>query len=175
MKQIHILSIDSPLETQALRSVAEYWGATVSVTWVGNSQEIVDYLSRRPSHDLIVIAGHGDSRGLLLPELHDTIKNDYPFAEVIRPADFAQFVALNGSVVLNSSCCGGIPELVNVFLNNGASAYSGNIGHPDGDDALMYSLCFLYDYLVQDRSPVEAHRNANLHSGASFSFLASSS
>ena len=61
---IHILAVNAALETQALRPAAEYWGASVSVTWAATSQDIMDLLANHPTHDLIIIAGHGDQRGL---------------------------------------------------------------------------------------------------------------
>ena len=64
MTTLHIVAIGTG-EAHALRAAAEYWRAFVTVTWVGNSGQIVEYFSKCPVHDLIIIAGHGDERGLL--------------------------------------------------------------------------------------------------------------
>ncbi len=106
----------------------------------------------------------------MLPELDDAIKGEYPFVDVIRPDQFRQFVSLNGSVVVNTSCCGGSPALVSAFMNCGAAGYAGVDGYPDGDDAVMYALGFIYHYLVKQRSPLEAHRKAAQLSSESFVF-----
>jgi hypothetical protein len=45
-------------------------------------------------HAVIVISGHGDERGLLLPELAEEVRSRYPYDEVIRPQDFAGFLQL---------------------------------------------------------------------------------
>jgi|SRR5450631_372024 len=107
MIRLHLLVIDAALEAQALRSVAEAWGAEVSVTWVANSRQIVEYLSQPPSHEMIVLCGHGDERGLLLPQLAEEVRNRYPYDTVIRPQDFADFLRLEGNLVMNTSCLGG--------------------------------------------------------------------
>jgi len=61
MIKLHILKIGTG-EVHALRSAAEYWGDFVTVTWVGNSSQIVEYFSHYPDHDLIIISGHGSVR-----------------------------------------------------------------------------------------------------------------
>ena len=158
MKSIHILAIDSALEAQALRAAAEYWGAAVTISWVGNAREVVNYFGSHPIHDLILIAGHGDERGLLLPSLAESIKEDYPFVDVIRPDDFKTFLALEQNVVLSTVCCGADEELAAVFLSCGARCYVGAKGYPDGNDALMYALAFLFQYLVRGDEPAQAHQ-----------------
>ena len=74
MTTLHIVAIGTG-EAHALRAAAEYWRAFVTVTWVGNSGQMVEYFSKSPVHDLIIIAGHGDERGLLLPELAEEIRS----------------------------------------------------------------------------------------------------
>ncbi len=105
MKSVHILSVDSTLEVIAIRAACEYWDVNVTVTWVGNANQIVELLRNSPAHDLIILAGHGDEEGLCLPELAEEIKSSYQFQNRICPEDFASFLRLPKSVVLNSSCC----------------------------------------------------------------------
>ena len=158
VKSIHVLAVDSALETQALRAAAEYWGAAVTVTWVGNATDVVDYCASHPIHDVIIIAGHGDERGLLLPSLDESIKGNYPFIDVIRPNDFQTFLALEQNVVLSTACCGGNEKLAAVFLSCGARCYIGAEGYPDGNDALMYALEFLFQFLVRGCGAEQAHQ-----------------
>src|SRR5713101_4725959 len=136
MVRLHLLVINTGLEAHALRSAAERWRADVTVTWVGNSRQVVEYLSQSPSHDVIVISGHGDERGLLLPELAKELRSNYPYDEVIRPPDFAEFLRLDGNLVINSSCVGGMPPLAKVFLEHGAKYYIGSTAYPEGDAVL---------------------------------------
>lgn len=163
MATLHILAIETGGESYAIRLAAEQWGMTVTLTGVGNSGQIVDYFKGRPTHDLILISGHGDERGLLLPELDDEIAARYPYNDVIRPADFDQFLQLNGNTVVNLSCLGGLPPLTDSFLTHGARHYIGPVIHPDGNAALMYGLEFLYNYVQQNGNVGEAHRLASNH------------
>jgi hypothetical protein len=146
MLTLHILEIDSALEAQAIRAAAEAWGIAVGVTWVGNSGQVVDLLSQRPTCDVLVISAHGDERGLLLPELALSMRDRYPYDEVIRPEDFAQFLALGGCGVLMNTCVGGTSALADVFLSHGAAWYIGSENYPKGDDALLFALILLFHY-----------------------------
>ena len=163
MVRLHLLVINTSLEGQALRAAAECWGADVTVTWVGNSRQVVEYLSQSPTQDVIVISGHGDERGLLLPELAEEIRNHYPYHEVIRPPDFADFLQLRGNLVINTSCMGGISSLAQVFLKRGARYYIGPTAYPEGDAVLMYMLEFFYHYFCTALGVEEAHLKASNH------------
>ena len=163
MLKMHIVDIETGNEPQAIRAAAEWWGVFVTMTYVGNSGQIVDYFSGQPDHDLIIIAGHGDERGLLLPELAKEIANRYPYNEVIRPEDFGQFLQLNGNAVISLACLGGMRQLADVFLAHGSRRYIGPVGYPDGSSALMYSLEFLYNHVHHGRDVEEAHRLASSH------------
>jgi hypothetical protein len=163
MIRIHLLAIDTGLEAHALRSATEAWGAEVTVTWVGNSRQIVEYLSQSPSHEVIVISGHGDERGLLLPELAEELRSHYPYHEVIHSQDFADFLQLRGNTVINTSCLGGMPSLAQVFLDRGASSYIGPIDYPEGAAVLMYLFEFFYSYLCNGQGVETAHLKACTH------------
>jgi hypothetical protein len=164
MVKIHIIAVKTGNEPHAIRSAAEWWGAFVTMTWVGNSGQVVDYLSAQPDHDLIIFSSHGDEHGLLLPKLADEIIDRYPYNEVIRPEDFAQFLHLNGNAVINLSCMGGMQQLAEVFLANGAQYYIGPVDYPNGSAALMYVLDFLYNYIHKGQNVKESHCIASNHS-----------
>ena len=163
MLKMHIIAIETGNEPQAIRAAAEWWGVFVTMTWVGNSGQIVDYFAGQPDHDLIIISGHGDELGLRLPELNNETANRYPYNQVIRPGDFGQFLQLNGNAVISLACLGGMRQLADVFLAQGARHYIGPVDYPDGASALMYILEFLYNHVYHGRSVEEAHRFASNH------------
>ncbi len=149
------------MEAQAMRSVAECFEALVSVTWTGNSAQIVDFLSQTPAHELILICGHGDERGVLLPELAEEVRARFPFNDLISPHDFAGFARLGGNVVLSSCCATGTPEMARAFLKNGARFFIGPDDYPDGDMALLFEIMFVSHFLKHGdvRAALdEAHR-----------------
>lgn len=47
MKRIHIIEIQSGNEAHAIRLAAETRGAFVTVTWVGNSRQVVGVFGQR--------------------------------------------------------------------------------------------------------------------------------
>lgn len=160
--QVHIVAIDTGLQAHAIRATAEHFGASVMVIWAGNSAQVVDCLSSRPRADVIVLSAHGDERGMLLPHIDEEFSSLYPYSDAIRPTDFAQFLALDGSVVLNNGCMGGTDEMAAAFLSCGASAYAGATDYPDAAASTKYVLDFLYSYLLQHVGDVErAHQVAS--------------
>jgi hypothetical protein len=164
MIKVHIIEIETGLEAHAIRYAAECWGTFVTVTWVSNSAQIVDFLSSQPNHDVIIISGHGDERGLLLPDLAEEIKDEYPYNDVIRPDDFAEFLKLSNSTVINASCLCGVQSLADVFLARGARYYTAPDDYPRGDASLMYLLSFLYEYMQNGQNVESAHRMSSAHS-----------
>ena len=163
MTRVHIIAIETGNEPHAIRSAAEWWGADVTVTWVGNSGQVVDFFSGEPRHELIVFSAHGDESGLLLPELAPEIVRRYPYDKVIRPEDFRQFLRLKDNVVVNLSCWGGKAELAEAFLNGGARHYAGPVDAPNGSAALMYALDFAYQMTVHSAEAEQAHLIASTH------------
>lgn len=162
MIKLHILEITTGLEVHAVRYAAEHWGMSVTVTWVGNSGQLVDFLSSSPEHDIILISGHGDERGLLLPELAEAVAANYPYHQVVRQTDFAEFLSLKDNVVINSSCMGGVQGMAEVFLAKGAKAYLAPKDFPSASISLMYLLGFLYAYMSNDGDVDKAHAFALL-------------
>lgn len=158
--RLHILEIDSALEAQAIRAIAECLGISVSVTWVANSKQVVDFLSQTPPHELIFICGHGDEHGLLLPSLADEVKSQFPFNDVLTPADLSSFLRLNGNVVVSTGCASGTEKMASTFLNNGAQCFIAPADYPDGNEALLFSLHFLFA-LLKARNPRDAFEAAN--------------
>ena len=159
--RIHILEIESALEAQALRAAAECWGAQVSVTWVANSSQVVDFLSQPPPHDLILICAHGDKRGILLPLLADEVKARFAFCDVLSPDDFAGFVRLNSSVVLCSACATGTEAMAHAFLTGGARSFIAPADFPEGDVALWFALNFVFAFLKSNGDVETAFDAAN--------------
>ncbi len=160
MRTLHILASGTGHEAHAIRLAAECWDVTVTATWIGNSQQIVDYFAACPQHDLIIISGHGDERGLLLPELAVEIQHCYPHNDVIRAADFRTFLRLDGAIVISLACMGGSPALADAFLDCGARAYIGPTDYPTGSAALMYALDFIYTYRHHGEHVAAAHSHA---------------
>jgi hypothetical protein len=160
---VHIIAIETGLQPHVIRIAAEHWGAMATVTWVGNSAQVVDYLLGDATADVIVLAAHGDERGMLLPELADEFKPLYPYDTVIRPVDFAEFLRLRGNLILNLGCIGGTPEMAAAFLKHGANVYIGATDYPDGAASTKYAIDFLYAFLCRRMGLEEAHQTASDH------------
>ncbi len=160
VRHLHLIDIESGHEAYALRSAAECWGARVTASWIGNSGQIVDDLSGRPGHDLIIICGHGEAGALLLPELHESVKHKYPYDGRITGEQFRDFVDLDNTSLLNLACYSGQEKLARTFLDCGANPYIAPVDAPDGNATLMFALGFLYEVLAKQQSIMQAAQTA---------------
>ena len=170
--RVHILALDTGHEPHALRAACECWGAEVTATWVGNSAQIVDFLSGKPPHDLILLAGHGAPDAVRLPPLEESVAATYPYRDRITATQFRAFVRLEGACVVSLCCESGTPAMADAFLSGGASLYIGPSGSPDGSAALMYALELLYAVLVERKPPGRGHADAIRHADDRAGFVA---
>lgn len=158
-RKIHLVEIDSTLEAQAIRACGEALGYTVGVTWTGNSQQVVEALGCRPGVELIFLCAHGEEGRVLLPELAEELKPNYPFADSLRASDFNEFLNLKGGHVVNLACTCGTKEMANAFLKQGAESYVGATDYVEGDAALLYAVNLLYAYKLSSDF-ASAHQQA---------------
>jgi len=138
------------LETQAVRSAFEYFGARIVTYWIGRPKELIALLSGEdlfPGTDLIILNFHGDEGAFLMPELGEDVyeegepKGNFGAAEILRYSQLA------GRSVIANGCTLGAPELAQAFLDRGCSAYIGPVDYPEGSDALMFLIRLGYEYL----------------------------
>lgn len=161
--KVHIIAIDTGNEPHALRAAAEAWGADVSVTWVGNSDQIVSLLSSRPTCDIMFISGHGDGNSILLPPLAASVQQRYRYTARITADQISDFMKLPPCHVVNLSCEGGSQNFASAFLSGGATSYCGSTAETEGSAALMYGLQLLYSLVVAGKTIREAHDDAGRH------------
>jgi hypothetical protein len=159
-----LVEVSNTLEALALRAALEWWGARVTLHLVGMAQDVVRILGGgEPLAEYVVLACHGDERGLILPELVPEVELEQPYHGAITAADFHEFLKLPGKVVLNNGCGLGRPEIAEAFLQAGVRAYIGASDYPDGDSSLFYAFHFFYGLIHNVASIEEAHARASAH------------
>ena len=158
-RHIHILDLEPSLESQALRTAMEYWGAQVSITYVGNSTDIVDSL-REIAADLTVITGHGDEKGFVLPELDETLHKDELLLGRMGKNQILEPIQVKCPVLLSLACKTGIEDIAKAFLSSGAKTYVGPKGYMEANDVLMFALKFLYEYITSDSAIEKIHSDS---------------
>ncbi|MBI4863426.1 MAG: hypothetical protein HY815_24640 [Candidatus Riflebacteria bacterium] len=162
--RLELVVVDADLEALALRGVLECFGVQVTSHLVGQASDLVRILSgAEPLARYVVISCHGDDRGLILPELHESVDAVQPYRGALSPADLRSFLRLQGCVVVNTGCSLGTPEFVAAFLHAGCAAYCGCSGDPGGDEALVYTVNFFYHHLCRGASLEDAHARAGVH------------
>jgi hypothetical protein len=160
MPTLRIIDVLSGMEAQALRASAECWGYDVAVTWVGNSRQIVDVFQHSLPIDVLIIAGHGDEDGLVLPELDESVAGGFPYLDRISAAQLAEFARPVASVIIATACTFGLPQYAEVFRNAGTRYYVGPTDYANAGAAMMYSLGFLYAFQCNGLHAALAHEAA---------------
>lgn len=150
---------DCEMDTSAIRTALEYFGARVFMYWIGRPSDLMDVLTGEdlyPDMDLIILNFHGDEGQFVMPELDETVYEDNEPQDDFGPREIARFAKLDGKVVLGNGCTLGDPLLAQAFLDSGCSIYIGPDDYPDGNAALMFALRFCYEIIQNKRSVKEA-------------------
>ncbi len=155
---IDIVSVSDSLEALALHGPLEWRGAQVTTHWIGSGQDLIRVLggSERLSKTVVLMC-HGDSRGLVLPELHPSIDRTQPYHGALSPSDLREFLRLPGCTVLNTGCSLGSRAFADAFLSAGCKAYNGADGDPEGSASLFYCLHLFYSLICRKMPLRRAH------------------
>ena len=139
-----VVCVEASPEAHAFRAAAEAWGWDVSVVWAGSKRDATRGLARSADHDVLILACHGDERGLLMPVLAPELVEALG-GPVLTAAEVAD-AAPDGvaPTVLCTACLSGTGAFARAFGARGARVYLGAPGWPDGDAVTMYALRFLY-------------------------------
>ncbi|WP_244177907.1 hypothetical protein [Streptomyces atriruber] len=153
---------------RALRDALEVFGVQVTYVPVGQPRHLIAALggdtgaAARPVAPYVIIACHGDEGRVLIPELAPEMARFQPFNGELGPAEVRAHVELPGSVVILTGCDTGDPELVDAFLDAGASACVAPSGAPFGYASLFAPL-FLFYELTERRTLREAVAHLRAH------------
>jgi hypothetical protein len=156
---VTIVAIDDPTEPHAVRAMLEGLGYLVTVHGIGSREELLRILrGELRTEDTVVISGHGDEAGLLVP-----------VEAPIGPAEVAQIGRLDGKTVINLACLGGTPEFAEAFKAAGVAHYIGPDDYPDFRDTLMF-VSILFFLLAREVQIEEAVARASAFHGETTQF-----
>ncbi|MFD6435032.1 hypothetical protein [Streptomyces venezuelae] len=156
---------------RALRDALEVFGVHVTYVPVGQPRHLVAALGgdsgtsadgAHPVAPYVIIACHGDEGRIHIPELAPEMARFQPFNEEMGPDEVRAHVRLPGSVVILTGCDTGDPELVDAFLEAGASACVAPRGAPFGY-ASVFAPLFLFYELTELRTLEEAVDHLRAH------------
>lgn len=153
---------DCDMEVQAIRSTLEYFGARVFSYWIGRPNDMIDILSGKdlyPNMDLIILCFHGDEGRFIMPELGESVYETEEPRGDFGPDEIRRFANLAGKTVIGNGCSLGERKTAQAFLDSGCEVYIGPNDYPDGNDALMFVLMFVYELIQNKRSIKEAFQN----------------
>ncbi|MFS0593199.1 delta-aminolevulinic acid dehydratase [Cytobacillus horneckiae] len=165
--EIYISLVVGPnceMESYALRSTLEYFGARVTVHWIGRPNDFIDVLSgedRDAKVDYLILNFHGDEGRFCLPELgEDVYEPNEPNGEFFDERDVIRFSKLNGMKVISTGCTLGIEATASAFLKSGCHSYMGPNDYIDGNSNLMFVIKFMYEMINNHKSQQEAFESA---------------
>jgi hypothetical protein len=123
---------DEGYEAPILRAALEFFGGRydgsvrVGLFLIGRAQHLVDILSNQVDvGDHLVLCGHGDDRGLVVPELAPELEAKEQFHGALTADDLRGLVNLPGRTVVSLGCMTGQNAIAEAFLAGGCVAYVG--------------------------------------------------
>ena len=155
MKQLTVLIAaleGGNMETVALRSALEYFGATVFVKWVGRPKHFMEVLSGELPcmPDYVIISGHGDENGFIMTELGESIyEPDEPRGN-FTPKDVEKYLKIKAPV-LSTCCATGGKDMMAAFEG---CTYIAPADYVEGNSALIFAIIFFYE-IMQNGASVE--------------------
>ncbi|UAT32594.1 delta-aminolevulinic acid dehydratase [Pseudobacillus badius] len=148
------------MESYALRSTLECFGARVTMHWIGRPNDLVDVLSGRERDDKVdylILNFHGDEGKFCMPELgEDVYETDEPRGEFFDAQDVIKYSNLKNLKVIASGCTLGSSLLATAFLTSGCHSYIGPNDYIDGNSNLMFMMRFFYELISNNKSQQEA-------------------
>lgn len=148
------------MEAFAIRSTLEYFGARVTVHWIGRPNDLVDVLSGKELDqrcDYLILAFHGDEGRLCMPELaEDVYEPDEPRGEFFTYLDVKRHSNLKSIKVIATGCTLGEEKLAKAFLECGCHSYIAPTDYIDGNSALMFVIRLLYEMINNKKHQQEA-------------------
>jgi hypothetical protein len=148
------------MEAFAMRSTLEYFGAMVTVHWIGRPNDLIDVLSGEELDkrcDYFILNFHGDEGRLCMPELGEDIYEPHePRGEFFDSRDVRRYTNLKDINVIANGCTLGEKQLAKAFLECGCNSYIGPDDYIDGNSALMFVVKFIYEIINNKKSHQEA-------------------
>ncbi|MEH6942750.1 delta-aminolevulinic acid dehydratase [Bacillus sp. JJ722] len=155
-----VVGPDSDMAAYSLRSTLEYFGARVTVHWIGRPNDLVDVLSgedRADKMDYLIFSFHGDEGRFCMPELgEDVYEPDEPRGEFFGAQDVIRYSKLKDVKVIGAGCKLGVESLATAFLKCGCHSYMGPDDDIDGNANLMFVMRFMYEIINHNKSQQEA-------------------
>lgn len=148
------------LEAIALRSVLEYFGARVTLHYIGRPNDFISVLSGNELEgkcDYLILSTHGDEGRFCMPILGDEVYElDEPRGTYFTLEDVARYTNLKDIQVLTTGCTLGDDKLAEAFLSSGCDTYIGPSDYIDGNSAFMFVTRFFYELIQNKRNQQEA-------------------
>lgn len=152
------------IEAFAMRSTLEYFGARVTVHWVGRPNDLTDVLSGEELDkrcDYLILVFHGDEGRLCMPELDEEVyEPDEPRGEFFDFHDVKRYTNLKNIKVIATGCTLGEENLAKAFLECGCHSYIAPDDYIDGNSSLMFVIRFMYEIINNEKSQKEAYEIA---------------
>ncbi len=159
--EVDLIDIESG-SGDALRQALETFGLRVNRFPVGQARHLVQALAGSQRAPFVILACHGDTGRIMLPELDPELERHQPFHHGVTPDALRTFAHFDGATVIATGCDTGHPDLVDAVLSAGASAYVAPDGAPFAY-ASFFAPVFLFYELAEQRTLPEAIQRLAAH------------
>ncbi|MFC9541115.1 delta-aminolevulinic acid dehydratase [Lysinibacillus sp. NPDC056959] len=155
-----VVGSECDIESLAIRSVLESFGARVTLHLIGRPNDLIDVLSGEDLDDRIdylILNFHGDEGRICMPKLgEDIYEVNEPRGEFFGPQEILNYCTLKDVKVIASGCTLGEKQLATAFLKGGCYSYLAPDDYIDGSANLMFLIRFMYEIIANGCTQQEA-------------------
>lgn len=156
-----VIAYDMNLENfqmaTAIRGVLEFSGLQVTLVWLNEKQNAIDFLAGlalKPDYTILCAHGIGKENRLWFTVVEKVIGTDYRYEEVefnLTPDNIGEYVKNAGGTFITTACDSGCEGFAKAFLDVGYGAFIAPAVAVDLSSALMFICGFFCNMLARDR------------------------
>jgi hypothetical protein len=141
----------------AIRGMLEFYGLKVSLVWLNEKQNAIDFLAGQfPKADYTILCAHGigHENRIWLTVIEKMAGTDCCYEEVefnLTPDNIAEYVKNSGGTFMTTACESGSEEFAKAFLDAGYQAFIAPEVAVDIISSVMFICGFFCNMLAHER------------------------
>ena len=150
-------SLDNFQMATAIRGMLEFYGLNVSLVWLNEKQNVIDFLAgQAPKSDYTILCAHGIGREkrIWLTVVEKVEGTDYQYEEVIfnlMPDNVGEYVKYAGGTLITTACDSGCEVFARAFLDAGYQSFIAPAVAVDITSSAMFVCGFFCNMLAHER------------------------
>lgn len=152
----------SDKEAEAIRSSLEWFGATIITKYIGRPFHFIEVLRGEylVKPEYILLVGHGDRNGFVMPEISIDLYLEEEPRKYIRVEDVHNNIKISNTCIISTACLSGMYEMADAFKTTG-NTYIAPVDYIDGSADLIFVVRLFYEIITNNKSIIDAFNIAS--------------